>query len=66
MYVVYGMSFNVFVGSANTINMFNLIDNYSFIPLNGCVGRGPSSLLSPGAYYDINTALLIGTDCTVV
>jgi hypothetical protein len=34
--------------------MFNLIDNYSFISVNGCVGSGPSALLFPGAYYDVN------------
>jgi hypothetical protein len=30
--------------------IFNMIDNYSFIPVavSGCVGRGPSALLFPG------------------
>jgi hypothetical protein len=30
---------------------------FSFIPVNDCVGMGPSELLSPGAYYAIKTAL---------
>jgi len=27
--------------------MLNFIDNYSFIPMNGCVGMAPSALLCP-------------------
>jgi len=27
--------------------MFNFIDIYSFIPVSGCVGMGPSALLCP-------------------
>jgi hypothetical protein len=30
--------------------MFNFIDIYIFILVSGCVGRGPSVLLWPGAY----------------
>jgi hypothetical protein len=41
--------------------MFNCIDIYSFIPVSGCLGRGPTALLFPGAYYDIKTALVIST-----
>ena len=37
--------------------MFNLIDNYSFIPESGCVGRGASALLYPVAYYAVKAAL---------
>jgi len=38
--------------------MFNLIVNYSFIPVSGgCVGTGPSALLSSGAYHTVKTAL---------
>ena len=37
--------------------MFNLIDNYSFIPASGCMGRGPSSLLCPEVYYDVKVVL---------
>jgi hypothetical protein len=28
--------------------MFNFIDNYSFIPVSGCVDMDPSELLCPG------------------
>ena len=35
--------------------MFNFIDIYSFIPVSGCVGIGPSALLCPGAYNVIKT-----------
>ena len=41
--------------------MFNCIDIYSFIPVSGCLGRGPTALLFPGAYYAIKTALVIST-----
>jgi hypothetical protein len=41
--------------------MFNCIDIYSFIPVSGCLGRGPIALLFPGAYYAIKTALVIST-----
>jgi len=37
--------------------MFNFIDIYSFIPVSDFVGRGPSSLLYPVAYYAVNTTL---------
>jgi len=30
--------------------MFNFIDIYSFIPVSGCVGMGPSALFFPGVY----------------
>ena len=36
--------------------MFNFIDNYIFTPVSGCVGRGPSVLLCPGAYNAVKTA----------
>jgi len=37
--------------------MFNFIDNYRFIPVSVCIGRGPNALLCPGAYYAGMTAL---------
>ena len=37
--------------------MFNFIDNYSFIPLNGCVDMGPSALHCPVAYNAVKTVL---------
>ena len=54
MYVVDSMFFMLntdFVGSINTINIC-LISSiiYSFIPVSGCVGKGPSALFWPGAY----------------
>ena len=51
------------VGSANTINILcNCIDPiYSFIPVSGCVGRGPSALLCTGVCNDVKTTL--GTVC---
>ena len=38
--------------------MFNFIDIYNFIPVNGCVGVGPSATLCPRAYNAVKTALL--------
>jgi len=38
--------------------MFNSIDNYSFIPVSGSVGMGPTALLCPGGYYTVKTALV--------
>ena len=38
--------------------MFNFIYIYSFIPMSGCVGMGPSALLFPGARDAVKTALL--------
>jgi len=35
--------------------MFNFIDIYSFIPVSGCVGIGPSALLGPGVYNAVKT-----------
>ena len=35
--------------------MFNFIDIYSFIPLSGSVGMGPSALFCPGVYIDVKT-----------
>ena len=48
-----------FVGSTNAINIiiFDLIDIYSFIPVSGCVGMGPSSLFCPGAFNAVKTTL---------
>jgi len=40
--------------------MLNFIDNYSFIPVSGCVGMDPSALLCPGAYNVVKTALVCG------
>jgi hypothetical protein len=39
--------------------MFNCIYIYSFIPMSGCVGMGPSALLFPGARDAVKTALLL-------
>jgi hypothetical protein len=39
--------------------MFNLIDNYSFIPVSGCVGRAPSALLCRGGVNTVKTTLTI-------
>jgi hypothetical protein len=39
--------------------MFNFINIYSFISVSVCVGKGPSALLCPGAYYAVKTVLLI-------
>jgi hypothetical protein len=39
--------------------MFNFIDIYICIPVSGCVGRGLSVLLFPGAYDAVQTALSI-------
>ena len=51
-----------FVGNTNTIYtqcMFNFIYIYSFVPMSGCVGIGPSALLFPGARDAVKTALLL-------
>jgi hypothetical protein len=37
--------------------MLNFINIYSFIPVSGCVGMGPSVLLCPGAYNAVKMAL---------
>jgi hypothetical protein len=34
-----------------------LVTTYIFIPVSGCVGRGPSALLCLGAYDAVKTAL---------
>ena len=39
--------------------LFNCIYIYSFIPLSGCVGMGPSALLFPKARDTVKTALLL-------
>ena len=39
--------------------MFKLKYIYSFIPMSGCVGMGPSALLFPGASDVVKTALLL-------
>ena len=38
--------------------MFNFVEIYSFIHVNGCVGRGPSALLCPEAYNAVKMALM--------
>jgi hypothetical protein len=45
--------------------MFNSIDNYSFIPVSGCVGMGPSPLFCQGAYNAVWMALNITRICTL-
>ena len=60
MYVVYSMFFLNDNGNANTINICLILSNrYMFIPVSGCVGKGPSALLCPGAYNAVKTALLL-------
>ena len=39
--------------------MFNCIYIYSFIPMSGCVGIGPSALLFPGARDVVKEALFL-------
>ena len=39
------------------IDICLILSTFSFIPVNDCVGMGPSGLLFPGAYYAIKTAL---------
>jgi len=39
--------------------MFNSIYIYSFIPMSGCVGMGPSALLCPGTRDVVKTVLLL-------
>jgi hypothetical protein len=39
--------------------MFNGIYIYSFIPMSGCVGMGPSGLLFRGACDAVKAALLL-------
>jgi hypothetical protein len=39
--------------------MFIFIDIYSFIPVSGRVGMGPSALLCPVAYDAVKTALTV-------
>jgi hypothetical protein len=39
--------------------MFNSIYIYTFIPMSGCVGIGPSALLFSGAGDVVKTALLL-------
>jgi hypothetical protein len=41
------------------IYMFNFIYIYSFIPMSGCVGIGPSALLFLGASDAVMMALLL-------
>jgi hypothetical protein len=51
-----------FVGSLNTINICLILPTiYIFIHVNGCVGRGPSALLFPGAYDAVKTTLALLT-----
>ena len=52
-----------FLGSTYTINIcLILMTIYIFIPVSGCVGRGPNGLLCPGAYDTVKTALV----CTML
>ena len=39
--------------------MFNFIYIYSFIPMSGCVGIGPSALIFPGTRDAVKMALLL-------
>jgi hypothetical protein len=41
------------------ISMFNFIYIYSFIPMSGCEGMGPSALLCTGSRDAVTTALLL-------
>ena len=61
MYVMYDMLFlnTDFVGSTNTIYRLILSTIYIFIPVSGCVGRGPSAPFCPGAH----TTSILHTFC---
>ena len=50
-----------FVGSTNTINVCLILSTFSFIPVSGCVGMGPSELLCPGAFDAVKMALDTGS-----
>jgi hypothetical protein len=39
--------------------MYNFIYIYSFIPMSGCVGMGPSAMLFLGVRDAVKTALLL-------
>ena len=53
-----------FVESTNTINICLILSTiYIFIPVSGCVGRGPSALLCPWTYNTVNAALAVVTTC---
>ena len=43
----------------NSINICLIYRPFIFIPVSGCVGRGPSALLCPGPYYAVKTALIV-------
>ena len=43
----------------STIFLLNVGTVYSFIPMSGCVGMGPSALLFPGIRDVVKTALLL-------
>jgi hypothetical protein len=46
--------------------MFNFIYIYSFIPMSGCVGMGPSALLFPRARDAVTTALLLNAHLSYI
>ena len=53
---------NDFVGSTNTIDISLILSTISFfLPVSGCVGKGLSALLCPGAYNAVKTALHVGS-----
>ena len=47
------------VGTVPTVRYIFFSFYYSFIPMSGCVGMGPSALLFPGARDAVKTALLL-------
>jgi len=46
----------------NSINICLIYRPFIFIPVSGCVGRGPSALLWPVAYNAVMTTLMQLTD----
>jgi hypothetical protein len=47
------------VGTVPTVWYIFFSFDYSFIPMSGCVGMGPSALLFPGVRDGVNTTLLL-------
>jgi hypothetical protein len=47
------------VGTVPTVWYIFCSFYYSFIPMSGCVGMGPSALLFPGVRDAVKTALLL-------
>jgi hypothetical protein len=52
----YNFSIECWNCSDSVIYIFSF--HYSFIPMSGCVGMGPSALIFPGVYFTILTLTL--------